>query len=469
MLFNPGVLSFTAGAGEVNSGSAIRPISDVVAANSSITVNADSIQLGATVPTATLFSAAGTALQVTNNFEVDGVALIAGGTFAVPGIAFVGDADTGVFSSVANNWAVATAGTSRFNISTTQINLSLQTAFLLGNNAAPSASFTGDLDTGMYSSGADNIDWATGGTNRANLNSTAWTTTVPHYAPAGAVGAPAFSFSGDTNTGAYSVAADTFGIATNGALIVEWTTGQELMNTLGAAATPAWSFVADPNTGIFSSAADTLDASTGGTSRWTLSTTSLTTTLQQLGGAGSNAAPNWSFSGDPDTGMYSASANQLGFATNGAVRLTLTTTTASFAVVVSTTLGALTAPSYTFSGDSNTGMWSSGADAIDFSTGGGNRMRMDSTGNVSVPASMVIGTTIGTTPDQTLDVRGEISIFGASASLARLRLRGFYAASPADPPASQTDIMVVDTGAAQVLRVRYNDAGSIRVGDLALV
>lgn len=72
-------------------------------------------------------------------------------------------------------------------------------------------------------------------------------------------------------------------------------------------------------------------------------------------------------------------------------------------------------------------------------------------------------------PDHTLDVRGEISIFGASNSLARLRLRGFYAASPADPPADQTDIILVDNGVSPVLRIRYNDAGVLKVGDVALV
>ena len=77
---------------------------------------------------------------------------------------------------------------------------------------------------------------------------------------------------------------------------------------------------------------------------------------------------------------------------------------------------------------------------------------------------------IGTAaPDQPLDVRGEISIFGASASLARVRLRGFYAASPANPPTDQCDLIIVDNGVSPVFRVRYNDGGVMKVGDLALV
>lgn len=63
----------------------------------------------------------------------------------------------------------------------------------------------------------------------------------------------------------------------------------------------------------------------------------------------------------------------------------------------------------------------------------------------------------------------EIVPIGSSSTLARLRLIGVYAASPADPPSGQVDIMAIDTGLAFVLRIRYNKAGVIKVGDLALV
>ena len=77
--------------------------------------------------------------------------------------------------------------------------------------------------------------------------------------------------------------------------------------------------------------------------------------------------------------------------------------------VVSAGLGAVGTPSYSFEGDLNTGMWSSGADTLNFSTGGSEKMRVTSTGNVG----------IGTTgPDTTLKVVGSICAKATDASCA---------------------------------------------------
>lgn len=76
---------------------------------------------------------------------------------------------------------------------------------------------------------------------------------------------------------------------------------------------------------------------------------------------------------------------------------------------------------------------------------------------------------VGQTTAAQIRIDNAITRIGASSALARLRFSGFYAASPSDPPASETDCIVVDTGAAQFFRVRYNDAGTMKVGDLALV
>jgi len=56
-------------------------------------------------------------------------------------------------------------------------------------------------------------------------------------------------------------------------------------------------------------------------------------------------------------------------------------------------LGSVGAPSYSFTGDVNTGLFASGADAIGLVTGGTSRLAIDSSGNVEIGANVGIGGT----------------------------------------------------------------------------
>lgn len=105
----------------------------------------------------------------------------------------------------------------------------------LGTAAAPTVTFTGDTNTGIYSPGADQVGITTGGTVRLTASTTQFTGTLPWCGQNGSVTAPAFSFSGDTNTGIYWVAADTIGIATNGTQAAQWNaTGDMTLPGTGA-------------------------------------------------------------------------------------------------------------------------------------------------------------------------------------------------------------------------------------------
>lgn len=167
--------------------------------------------------------------------------------------------------------------------------------------------------------------------------------------PAGTSGAPSLSFSGDTNSGIYSAFPDVLSLVAGGLDILALDSiaiagAVPFRGIAGSAGAPTFSFSTDANTGIYNSAADALGFSTGGVVRLTLSTTSLTSTLPFLVTQGTAAAPAYSFSLDPDTGMFrTVVADTLGFSTGGVVRLTLNTTSLVSTVAISSAV-SVTAP-----------------------------------------------------------------------------------------------------------------------------
>jgi hypothetical protein len=102
---------------------------------------------------------------------------------------------------------------------------------------------------------------------------------------------------------------------------------------------------------------------------------------------GSASSPSLKFTGDTNTGIYSPGADQVAISTNGTGRLTVSTTAVSSTLAVDHPLGAVGTPSITFTGDLNTGFWSPTADTIAASTGGSERLRIDSSGRLGLGSS----------------------------------------------------------------------------------
>lgn len=106
----------------------------------------------------------------------------------------------------AQSVALESSGTTRVTLTATTLTSTLPITLPVGATTATSVNFASDPNTGLYSPGADSCALVTGGTARFTLSTSAMTTTLPLRGQAGTAGAPAVSFSGDTDTGLYNTA-----------------------------------------------------------------------------------------------------------------------------------------------------------------------------------------------------------------------------------------------------------------------
>ncbi len=118
---------------------------------------------------------------------------------------------------------------------------------------------------------------------------------------------------------------------------------------------------------------DLITASASGVTRLRI-----TNTGEVLAGAGAVGTPTFSFTGDTNTGIYSSGTDQIGFTANGGQVATLDAN--AFRVVN----GSAGTPSLSFLNDTNTGLWTNGSDIMGFSTAGTEAMRIDSSQNVGI-------------------------------------------------------------------------------------
>lgn len=202
--------------------------------------------------------------------------------------------------------------------------------FVGGSAGAPTITFNGDEDTGIWQTAAGQLNFTVNGTNRVTFTTTVLSTSLQHQAAGGSAGAPAYSFNSgsDTDTGMYRVGANSLGFSCGGTVCYTQSTTLALFSTAltaggvinvpdGAVGAPSFSFTNDTDTGLYLSGTNALSFAAGGTLRLTVDTSAITATLAWLGADGSAGSPSSSFSADTNTGFYRVAADTIGVATNG--------------------------------------------------------------------------------------------------------------------------------------------------------
>lgn len=184
---------------------------------------------------------------------------------------------------------------------------------------APVFAIPSDTNTGMYSVGADDLGFSTGGTLRFDISTTAFTGTLPWRGQDGTNAAPAYSFSGDTDTGIYRVGANTGGLSAGGTVIAQWNaSGIFAFNAFlndGTLSAPGLAFNSDTDSGWYRPTSNYIAATVGGVFAGGFRNTAGAAQLHMTDGTA--AAPAYSFDADSDTGFYRDTANQIGIALGG--------------------------------------------------------------------------------------------------------------------------------------------------------
>jgi len=154
----------------------------------------------------------------------------------------------------------------------------------------------------------------------------------------------------------------------------------------GSAATPSLSFLNDTDTGIYRAGSNQLSIATGGSLQWNFSggllQVSSGTGIQNADGTYS--APSYAFGSDTDTGLYRIAEDRLGISTNALTRLDIDTTRIAASLPLYEDDGSAGAPTYSFTNDTDLGIYRIGTDILGISTNGSERLRIDSSGNVGI-------------------------------------------------------------------------------------
>jgi hypothetical protein len=168
---------------------------------------------------------------------------------------------------------------------------------------------------------------------------------------------------------------------------------------------------------------------------------------------GAAATPSITFTGDTNTGIYSPAADQVAISTGGTVRLTSSTTAISSALPIDVPLASAATPSLTFTGDPNTGIYSPGADQLAVATNGSGRLFVDASGNVGVGTSA---------PLTTLHVDGTGAQYNRVSSSTYSNFAQTFAGNGSTGVEYKSVYRIVDTDNGE--RLRITSAGLVGVG-----
>jgi hypothetical protein len=186
--------------------------------------------------------------------------------------------------------------------------------------------------------------------------------------------------------------------------------------------------------------------------------------------AGTVSAPSITFTGDTNTGIYSPAADTIGFTEGGVEGLRINSNGQTSTSIA----GTASLPSFTRTGDENTGIFFPAADTIAFTEGGVEAMRIADTSNVGIGTTAPVSKfVVKTGTNQNFCVRAGSDVSGtgitldclndANSAVVDLTLRG----TNMDLYGAGSTAMVFRTNSTE--RMRIDASGNLLVGTTSAV
>lgn len=318
------------------------------------------------------------------------------GSPSAPTYSFSGATNMGMYRGGSTELDFAVGGVVKLRLGSTFIENEVATSFPLGSTVAPSIFFTGNSSTGLYfNSGFGAPTFTVSNADIISFTANYIRAFFPIFESDGSLSAPSYSFNSEQNTGIFRSASNIMSISVNGTQTVDFHSDRTRSRVpitveVGSAAAPTYTFESDQSTGIYRSASGTIAFSNSGVQNYTFSASSFSTLQPMLEANGSVAAPSYSFTSTSNTGMYMIAANRLGFAVNGASQFEINNSYIRANLPVYIQDGTASLPSLGFLNDETTGIYGGGigSGTINFTNSGVLGMTLNNSHNLNVVGSI---------------------------------------------------------------------------------
>ena len=184
---------------------------------------------------------------------------------SAPNYSWTNASTSGLFRLTGSTIGISVAGTAAMYFQSSKIEANKNFEVLAGSAAAPSLSFAGDNNTGLFSAAADAIGFTVGGNERMRIVNNAIEGITFRVDGTDTAASPGFSFDPDNDTGMFSVTAATntlsfstggterLRIGSSGEILIGGTaagTSGQVLTSGGASAAPTWETPSSGGSGL---------------------------------------------------------------------------------------------------------------------------------------------------------------------------------------------------------------------------